>query len=71
MERDLWAELSASITLVDRDFYDNPDFDHPTAAVVRVHLWSGLHDRPARWACEPAAWGGRRRRADLPRQSTA
>lgn len=70
MERDLWAELSAAVTVVDRDFYDNPDFTHPTARVVRVHLWAGLHDRPTRWACEPAAWGGRRRRADLPHQST-
>ena len=70
MERDRWAELSAAVSVVDRDFDDNPDFVHPTSRIVRVHLWAAQHDRPTCWACEPAAWGGRRRRADLPRQST-
>ena len=54
MERDLWAELSAAVSLVGQDFADNPGFDHPTSRIVRVHLWTGLHARPADQLGQPA-----------------
>lgn len=70
MEREHWAELSAVISLVDLDFVDNPDFEHPTARVVRVHLWSALHDRPTGWACVAGNWDRRTRPPSLPSQPT-
>jgi hypothetical protein len=36
MERELWAELSAAISVVEARFCDNPDFVHPTARIVRL-----------------------------------
>lgn len=70
MGHELWAELSALVSLVDHDFVDNPDAVHTTATVVRCHLWSVLHDRPACWACDPSNWDRRARPPRLPTQST-
>ena len=70
MGRELWAELAAVISLVDRDFVDNPDAVYPAATVVRCHLWSVLHERPTCWACEAANWDRLTRPGRLPTQST-
>lgn len=83
MERELWSELSAAVRKVDAEWNDSPRYTHRTALVVRVHLWSALHDRPTDWACESKHWdatllrealrrGGRDREAakGLPDQST-
>lgn len=70
MGRELWAELSAIVSLVDLDFPDNPDVAHATATIVRCHLWSALHDRPTSWAVVPAHWDRRTRPRALPSQST-
>ena len=56
MERELWSELSASVAAVDASWREPRRYVHPTAAVVRVHLWAALHDRPISWACAPARW---------------
>lgn len=70
MGRELWAELSALVSLTDLGFSDNPDFEHPTSAVVRLHLWSALHDRPTCWACDGSNWDRLTRPRSLPSQST-
>lgn len=70
MGRELWAELSAVISLVDQHFFDNPDFEHPTRLIVRCHLWSVLHDRPASWACRASNWDRSTRPIVLPSQPT-
>lgn len=70
MGRELWAELSAVISLVDHDFVDNPDTFYPTATIVRCHLWSVLHERPTCWAADPSNWDRLTRPRHLPTQST-
>ena len=70
MGRELWAELSAAISLTDLHFCDNPDVQHPTAVLVRCHLWSMAHDRPDSWAVDPTNWDRSCRPATLPSQST-
>lgn len=69
MERE-WAELSAAIRRVDMRWQDSPRLKHRTALIVRVHLWSVIHDRPTCWACERGNWDWRARPKDLPDQST-
>ena len=69
MERE-WAELSAAISRVDAAWKDSARLTHRTAAIVRVHLWAVVHDRPTSWACDPANWPARARPACLPDQST-
>lgn len=70
MGRELWAELSAIVSLIERDFVDNPDFVHPTAVVVRCHLWATLHDRPTCWACSVDHWHRLTRPRSIPSQPT-
>jgi hypothetical protein len=70
MEPELWAELSAAISAVQRRTKFNPRDTHPTALVIRVHLWAALHDRPTSWACDARHWTDRTRPAALPDQST-
>jgi hypothetical protein len=71
MEHELWAELSAAVSLIDRDFFDNGDCLHATATVVRCHCWSALNDKPTSWACEARHWRSSAiRPALLPSQST-
>ena len=71
MERECWSELSQAICEVAaRWARESARFTHPTALVVRVHLWSVLHDRPTRWACDPRHWDARTRPPALPEQST-
>jgi hypothetical protein len=70
MELELWADLSQAISAVGRRLAPRPRDAHPTARVVRVHLWSALHDRPTAWACDPKNWDARTRPDALPDQST-
>lgn len=71
MEHELWAELSAAISLVDQRFFDNGDYQHPTAVVVRCHCWSAVHDKPTSWACKRRHWTAATRPASpLPSQPT-
>ena len=70
MERELWAELSALISLIELDFVDNPDVEYPTSLIVRCHLWTVLHDRPTDWACHAVNWDRAVRPRALPSQST-
>lgn len=69
MERE-WAELSAAISRIDGRWKDSPRLTHRTAVIVRVHLWSVIHERPTCWACEAKHWDWRTRPAALPDQST-
>lgn len=70
MELELWADLSQAICDVGRQACCRPRDTHPTALIVRVHLWSALHDRPASWACESENWTRQTLPARLPDQST-
>ena len=71
MERELWLELSQAVREVDAHWVESsPRYVHRTAAVVRVHLWSALHDRPTSWACDARNWPVGPRPRVLPGQST-
>lgn len=70
MEREHWAELSRAVCEVAAGWRESRRYVHSTALVVRVHLWSALHDRPTSWACGPGNWDYRTRPAALPDQST-
>ena len=70
MERELWSELSRAVREVDARWADPPRYTHRTAAVVRVHLWSALHERPTSWACDARHWPGPPAARALPDQST-
>lgn len=70
MERERWAELSRAVGEVAAGWQESRRYTHCTALVVRVHLWSALHDRPTSWACEAANWDHRTRPPVLPDQST-
>lgn len=70
MELERWAELSAAISPVTRRIKRRSGDRHPTALIVRVHLWSVLHDRPTCWACKAKNWNLSTRPAVLPDQST-
>jgi hypothetical protein len=70
MGHELWPELSAAISFVDQDFFDNQDFDHPTSRIVRVHFWAVIHDRPTDWATRPTSWDRRTMPKVMPNQST-
>jgi hypothetical protein len=56
MERELWTELTNAMRRVECDFFDEPAYEHPTAEIVKLHLWSVLHDRPTYWACKSVNW---------------
>ena len=71
MERELWSELSQAVSEVAARWVEpSRRYTHPTALIVRVHLWSALHDRPTCRACEAANWDARTRPQRLPDQST-
>lgn len=70
MELELWTELSAAISGVQRKFKPRPRDIHSTATIARVHFWSALHDRPTCWACEAKHWTDKTRPDNLPDQST-
>lgn len=69
MERELWSELTAAVAEVEASWREPRRYGHPTASVVRVHLWAALHDRPVSWACKAEHWLPLRP-AVLPDQST-
>lgn len=70
MHRELWAELSAAVSIVDHHFCDNSAFTHSTACIVRVYLWSVLHQASVLWACQRVHWDRRLCPTVLPDQST-
>lgn len=70
MELEFWAELSQAICDVQRQVPIRPRDTHPTARIVRVHLWAALHDRPTCWACRKNNWTDRTCPDELPDQST-
>jgi hypothetical protein len=70
MELELWADLSQAICDVQRRVKTRPNDTYPTALIFRVHLWSALHDRPTRWACDAKNWTRQTRPPVLPDQST-
>jgi len=70
MELELWAEMSQAICDVQSDFKSNPRDKHPTARIVRVHVWATLHDRPTVWGCNRNNWTAKTCPTELPDQST-
>ena len=70
MELELWTELSQAICDVQWKLAFNPRHIHPTALIVRVHLWATLHDRPTVWGCNRKNWTAKTCPRKLPDQST-
>jgi len=70
MELEFWTVLSGVISQVQMDFEIHSRDVHPTGRIVRVHLWSVLHDRPTSWACQSKNWTSHNRPPELPDQST-
>jgi hypothetical protein len=70
MAHELWSEISAAISLVDQDFFDNGDYAHPTALIVRCHFWSVLYNNATCWACVKQHWDKAVCPPALPSQST-
>ena len=68
MERELWRILSRAVTAVERGFR-RERYTHSVGRIVRVYLWSVLHDRPVYWACRRENWRGVRPPTALPDQS--
>jgi hypothetical protein len=70
MELELWSETAAAISAVTTNWPVHPRDQYSTAAIVRVHQWACLHDRPISWACQPRNWSPSTRPSQLPDQST-
>jgi hypothetical protein len=70
MDLQLWSELSGAISDVHQRFKPNARYTHATSLIVRVHLWSCLHDRPTCWACDRRNWTHATCPDQLPDQST-
>jgi hypothetical protein len=70
MELELWAVISQRICNVQAKIKRKPRDIHPTALIVRVHLWATLHDRPTDWACKEKNWTTHTCPKTLPDQST-
>jgi hypothetical protein len=70
MELELWVVFSQAICNVQAKISRVPRDIHPTALIVRVHLWATLHDRPTDWACKAKNWTTPTRPKTLPDQST-
>ena len=69
MERE-WAELWATISRIGSSWKDSTRLTYTSALIVRVHLWSVIHNRPTGRACDPRHWDWRTRPKQLPDQST-
>jgi len=70
MDLQIWAEISTAICDVHQRVKRKCRDVHPTSRIVRVHLWSVLHDRPTCWACAKENWTRATRPDVLPDQST-
>jgi hypothetical protein len=70
MDLQLWAQLSSGISDVAQRLKPRSRDTHSTALVVRVHLYSVLHDRPTCWACDKDNWAANTKPSKLPDQST-
>lgn len=70
MEHEHWAQLSAGVSDVARSTKRDARHSHDISVVIRVYLWSVLHDRPVYWACNHRNWWPRTRPDKLPSQST-
>src|ERR1700691_5989550 len=70
MELELWAVLSQKICSLQAKIKRRLRDVHPTALIVRVHLWATLHDRPIDWACKAKNWTTHTCPEILPDQST-
>ncbi|MCG8450351.1 MAG: transposase [Pirellulales bacterium] len=69
MERELWMIVSRLITSLDRHFSKGRK-THSVGTIVRVYLWSVLHERPVCWACQQKNWRTVKAPVQLPDQST-
>jgi hypothetical protein len=70
MDLELWSQLSAAVSAAAARWKVNRRDTHPTSRIIRVHLWSCLHDRPTAWACDKRNWTPQPCPALLPDQST-
>lgn len=68
MERELWGRVYRMVRSLGRS-RRRRRVRFTDAAIVLVHLWAVLHDRPVSWACDLRNWAGRRPRR-LPSNAT-
>lgn len=69
MERQLWGIISTHLTTISR-VVSKGRFIHSTAKIVRIYLWSVIHDRPVYWALDKRNWSGVKPPPQMPNQST-
>jgi hypothetical protein len=70
MERELWPLLYRQLRWAARRTQQKYAHHQPWL-IAAVLLWAAVHDRPVRWACDPADWGTTRRRPrELPSAAT-
>jgi hypothetical protein len=67
MSREHWIELNNAIWKVQKTWCEHRELTHPTARIVRVHLWGLICDRPVSWACKRENWAAAPK-ADQPDQ---
>jgi hypothetical protein len=70
MDLELWTQVSMAISDVEQRWPSRGRDTHPISRIVRMHLWSTLHDRPTCWGCVAKNWTMRTRPPSLPDQST-
>jgi len=70
MECELWPQLYAIVVSAGRRM-PKVRVRYSDALILLVLLWSGLHDRPLSWGCDPRNWKSTRvKPARLPSDST-
>jgi hypothetical protein len=70
MEREIWAWLMVAVRDVSRKQWDTSYHTHTTMLIIKVYLWSVLHDRPVVWACDRRHGDRVTKPKHLPSQST-
>lgn len=68
MEHQLWKEILAEVTRLDKSRRRNENA-YTDGEIVLTWLWAVLHDRPAAWACRRANWPIHLRQRRIPSDS--
>ena len=68
MEHQLWKEILAEVTRLDKSRRRNEN-SYTDGEIVLTWFWAVLHDRPVSWACQRANWPIHLRRRPIPSAS--
>jgi len=69
MEHQLWRSIVAILKTLNKSRKPTA-FDFSDEDIVKVYLWSVIHDRPVLWACSHEHWPPWHRRKALPSSAT-